>query len=149
VINTLKLRLEFVYTYTNTHQLSFKAFLYYVQGSEIVDFCGALIREFRGDWAGALDLFTSVLGNETGPTGSRVPTPIRIDAYLCMAAAAMMGNPARSVHYALEAYELDRFRKTTVQYLCLGYLAEMSGPGTPRQKRTEAAFGIPSFRAKR
>jgi hypothetical protein len=55
------------------------------QRSEIVDFVGALVRLFRGDWVGVRDLLRRVLEGVT-------PTSIKVDAYLLSAyAGARLG----------------------------------------------------------
>lgn len=87
--------------------------------SEVVNFSAGLLRVFRQDWDGATALLQRVVNNPHAPTG------VRIDAllYLAIAAAHTGGDPYGFVR---SAYELEPYSKTTIQYLCMVQLWEIS-----------------------
>lgn len=89
--------------------------------SEVVNFCGGIIRFLRNDWSGSIKLFEKVLGNDN------TPTAIKVDSYLYMAMAyAKMNNEAMSVSMVEEAYRLNPYSKTTTQYLFMTYLNQLT-----------------------
>jgi hypothetical protein len=89
--------------------------------NEVISFCGGVIRIFREDWAGALKFFNEVVNNNNAPTA------IRINAYLYMAIArGKMGDQAKSLSLIEEAYKLNPYLKTTVQYLCLSHFVRLA-----------------------
>ncbi len=78
--------------------------------SELVDFSGALVRILRQDWNGAQQLFRRVV------THPSTPTAVRIDAYLYLAIAAANAGED-SYPWVKQAYELDPYSRTTIQFL--------------------------------
>lgn len=77
--------------------------------SEIVEFVGGLIRVFRGDWVGAIELFALVLKN------TQSATDLRIDSHLYMAMAhSKLGRPGH-VEIA-HAFELNPYLDRTATY---------------------------------
>lgn len=89
--------------------------------NEVVSFCGGLIRLFREDWQGALDMFTEVVSNESSPTA------IKIDAYLYMAiAASKLKKDDDSFVFLTLAYRLNPYYKMTTKYLCMSYLSQIA-----------------------
>jgi hypothetical protein len=86
--------------------------------NEVVDFTAALVRIMRRDWPNAGALFRRVVED------NNVPTLVRIDSYLYLAiGAAHQGEDP--IAWIRKAYELDPYSKTIIQYLCMGYLAEL------------------------
>ncbi|HEV7682809.1 MAG TPA: hypothetical protein VGO68_11845 [Pyrinomonadaceae bacterium] len=89
--------------------------------SEVVNFCGGIIRILRKDWSGAITMFQDVLKT------SNVPTAVKIDSYLYMAIAYdRIQDQAKSFSMVAEAYSLDPYSKTTTKYLYMSYLAQLS-----------------------
>jgi hypothetical protein len=82
--------------------------------TEISDFVGGLIRIFRGDWAGARDLFGNVTANES------TSTRIKIDSYLLRAyAATRLGLPPDSDLAAAEKLNPNAVRVTMYRAMAL------------------------------
>lgn len=89
--------------------------------SEVVDFCGGIVRILRKDWSGAVSLFQEVVNT------SEAPTAIKVDSYLYMAAAYdRMDDPANSFAMVAKAYELNPYSKATTKYLYMSYLARLA-----------------------
>ena len=89
--------------------------------SEVVNFCGGIIRFLRNDWSGSIKLFENVLSNDNAPTA------IKVDSYLYMAMAYdKLNNEAMSFSMVEEAYRLNPYSKTTTQYLFMIYLNQLS-----------------------
>lgn len=88
--------------------------------SEVVIFCSGIIRMFRHDWSGAIELFEQVLKTAGAPTN------IKIDSHLYMSLAyEKMNKPDRSYSMVAEAYQLNPYSKTTTKYLCMVYLSQL------------------------
>jgi hypothetical protein len=87
--------------------------------SEVVDFTAGLIRIFRHDWPGAIDMFTRVVNN------SHTPTSVRVDAYLYLSLAADMVDQG-SYQWAKKAYEANPYSKSVVQYLCMSRVSDFN-----------------------
>ena len=90
--------------------------------TEVTDFAGGLIRIFRQDWAGAIELFERVTRSKTAPVS------IRISSYQLMAAAShllhvQVGTPSRSLEYAEAAEALNPYLRETVKSKCMALLA--------------------------
>jgi hypothetical protein len=84
--------------------------------TEVVDFVGGLMRIFRADWDGALELLSRVVSN------TQTPMALRIDSNLLMARAAyQLGRDFEP--YLLDAEKFDRFSKRIVRYRVMGMLA--------------------------
>jgi len=89
--------------------------------SEVVNFCGAIIRFLRNDWAGSIKLFEDVL------TNSKIPTDVKIDSYLYMSMAYdRMGDEAKSLSMVTKAYNLNPYSRVTTQYLLMTYLTRLA-----------------------
>ena len=89
------------------------------EGSEVVHFCGALVRLLRQDWPGAKELFLKVVSNPN------TPTTVKIDSYLYLAVAEdKLGRDPYS--WLRKAYDLSPYSKTVVQYICMSHLAALS-----------------------
>lgn len=100
--------------------------------SEVTDFAGGLIRIFRQDWSGAIDLLSRVTRVTTAPVS------IRISSYQLMAAASQLlhnqvGTPNRSVEYAEAAEKLNPYLRETVKYKCMALLAVDRLPATTKK----------------
>jgi hypothetical protein len=92
--------------------------------SEVSNFCGALIRFFRRDWSGAIEMFEPVTRERANGSS---PTPVKVAAYLYMAMAADRRNDkAKAITFAENAYRLNPYSKTTVQFLCMSHLARFA-----------------------
>jgi hypothetical protein len=88
--------------------------------SEVVNFCGGIIRFLRKDWAGSIKLFQEII--ET----SNAPTSIKVDSYLYMSMAFdKVHDSTRSFSMVAEAYKLNPYSKTTSQYLLMAYLSQL------------------------
>lgn len=90
--------------------------------SEVTDFSGALIRIYRRDWAGAIELLTRVASTPN------TPVSIRIASFQLMAAAShllhvQVGTPSRSVEYAEAAEKLNPYLRETIKFKCMALLA--------------------------
>lgn len=101
--------------------------------SEVVDFTGALVRIFRKDWGGAIDLFERVLRT------SSAPVTIRAYSLLLMSVASeqlsrQIGTPSRAVEYVEQAYRLNPYLQATIRYKCMTYLAAMARDPSARQR---------------
>jgi hypothetical protein len=89
--------------------------------SEVVNFCGGIIRFLRNDWLGSVKLFEEVLNN------SNAPTIIKIDSYLYMSMAFdKMHDEAKSLSLVTKAYNLNPYSKVTTQYLFMTYLTQLA-----------------------
>ncbi len=100
------------------------------KSSEVVNFCGGVIRVFRRDWQGAIILFNKVINNE------HTPTAVRIASFLYMAIAAEnLRDRARSLSFIEQAYRLNPYLKVTTQYLLMSHLANLAQL-YPHQMRT-------------
>lgn len=100
--------------------------------SEVTDFAGGLIRIFRQDWSGAIELLTRVTAVASAPAS------IRISAYQLMAAASQrlhdqVGTPSRSVEYTEAAERLNPFLRETVKFKCMALLAAGRDPATMKK----------------
>jgi hypothetical protein len=89
------------------------------EDSEVVHFCGALVRVLRQDWPGAKELFLKVVNNPNAPT------TVKIDSYLYLAVTEDKsgGDP---FSWLRKAYQLNPYSKTVVQYICMGHLSALS-----------------------
>jgi hypothetical protein len=90
--------------------------------SEVTDFSGGLIRIFRRDWGGAIDLFTRVTRTATAPVS------IRVSSYLLMAAASRLqheqiGGADQSLEFVEAAEQLNPYLRDTIKYKCMALLA--------------------------
>ena len=100
--------------------------------SEVTDFSGGLIRIYRKDWGGAIDLFERVTGNREAPAG------IRVSSYLLMAAASRLfheqtGAPDRSLELIQSAERLNPYLRDTIKYKCMALLAARNRPENVRK----------------
>jgi hypothetical protein len=83
---------------------------------EIVDFVGGIMRIYRTDWEGAIELFGNVIRNK------ETPTALRIDSYLyVIRAKSEIGQPADAEISAV--LKLAPASKEAVQYAAMHYLA--------------------------
>jgi hypothetical protein len=90
--------------------------------SEVGDFSGGLIRIFRKDWSGAIDLFQQVVDAKSQPVS------IRVSSYLLMSAASRLlhdqtGAPDHSLEFAEAAERLNPYLRETIKYKCMALLA--------------------------
>lgn len=109
--------------------------------SEVIDFCGGIIRIFRTDWDGAIDLLKRVVDN------SNAPTAIKVSAYLYMGIAAeRMGDRARSRSFIRQAHSLNPYQKAVVQYLCMSHLADLVHVGENQSRGAEVAESITAIK---
>jgi hypothetical protein len=100
--------------------------------SEVTDFAGGMLRIFRRDWSGAIDLLSRVTSSTSAPVS------IRISSYQLMAAASQLlhdqiGTPNRSVEYAEAAEKLNPYLRETIKYKCMALLAVDRLPATTRK----------------
>lgn len=112
--------------------------------SEVTDFAGGLIRIFRRDWSGAIDLLSRVTKTPSAPVS------IRISSYQLMAAASQSlhdqaGTPNRSVEYAEAAEKLNPYLRWTVKYKCMAQRrfareATYSPRTTPGSRRSKESL---------
>jgi len=112
--------------------------------SEVTDFAGGIIRIFRQDWSGAIDLLTRVT------TAKGAPTSIRISSYQLMSAASQrlheqVGTPSRSVEYAEAAEKLNPFLRETVKFKCMALLAADRLEATTRKLEETVRAGASLF----
>jgi hypothetical protein len=100
--------------------------------SEVTDFAGGLIRIFRRDWSGAIEL----LGRVTKTPNA--PVSIRISSYQLMSAASQLlhdqtGAHNHSVEYAEAAEKLNPYLRETVKFKCMALLAVDRLPATTKK----------------
>ena len=103
--------------------------------SEAVDMAAAVIRLYRGDWAGAIDRLDRVLRNP----GTR--TRLLIDALLLRALVPeRLGQSGRS---ELErAHALNLYSRTVIEYLVMSDLAQAARDHTDRSNLRTRIMGI-------
>lgn len=100
---------------------------------EIIDFIAGIMRIYRTDWQGAMELLGKVVRNE------RAPTAIRIDSYLYMIRAkSELGLPADAEAEAVLA--LASASRRAVQYVAMHYVARCYGRSPPGACGPGAAF---------
>lgn len=87
--------------------------------NELVDFVGGVIRIFRSDWDGAIDLFERVVKNP------QAPTALKIDALLYEVLAKSKSGRDTEEHLQL-AYRLSPFYRTTTVYSIMAKLEAIS-----------------------
>jgi hypothetical protein len=90
--------------------------------SEVTDFAGGLIRIYRQDWGGAIELLQRVVDTPS------TPVSIRVSSYLLMSAASyrlhqQIKAPDRSLEYIQAAERLNPYLRETVKYKCMALLA--------------------------
>lgn len=100
--------------------------------SEVTDFSGGLLRMYRQDWSGAIDLLTRVT------VTPRAPVNIRVSSYLLMAAASrhlhqQIGTADQSVALVERAERLNPYLRETIKYKCMALLAARSQPENLRK----------------
>jgi|SoiMethySBSTD1v2_1073268.scaffolds.fasta_scaffold05286_2 hypothetical protein len=100
--------------------------------NEVSDFAGGMIRIYRRDWGGAIDLLQRVVDARDQPVG------IRVSSYLLMSAASrklhdQIGEPDRSLEFAEAAERLNPYLRETVKYKCMALLARRTQPDAIRQ----------------
>lgn len=100
--------------------------------SELVDFVGGLIRVFRNDLKGAIQLLQQVVENRN------VSVSLKVDSYLYLAMAReKLGLDGRD--YIKKAYDLNPYYQPTITYAIMGLLSriiKISGnTGDIEQKR--------------
>ena len=108
--------------------------------SEVTDFAGGLIRIFRRDWSGAIDLLSRVTKTPSAPVS------IRISSYQLMAAASQLlhdqaGTPNLSVEYAEAAEKLNPYLRETVKFKCMALLAVDRQPATTKKLEDTVRVG--------
>ena len=87
--------------------------------TEVVDFVGGVIRIFRGDWLGAIQLMRRVLEND------QTRSTLKFDTYLYLAMA--MEQRSMSARAIIEkARSLNPFSRAGVQYAVMSDLAQLS-----------------------
>jgi hypothetical protein len=109
-----------------------------VHQSEIVDFLGGIMRIYRTDWEGAIDLFGNVLKNRNARTA------LRIDTFLyVIRAKSEIGTPADAE--IAEVLRLAPASKEAVQYVAMHYLARCVARSGPACKPADQDFlaGLP------
>ncbi len=104
--------------------------------SEVVDFTGALVRIFRKDWGGALELFSRVVGSQTAPA------TIKAYSLLMMAAASeqvshQTGQASRAVEFVNQSYRLNPYLQATVRYKCMAHLEDMARTTSAKRQLAE------------
>jgi hypothetical protein len=116
--------------------------------SEVIDFTSGVIRVFRKDWNGALELLGKVVNNQI------TPSAIRVAAYLYMGLAAdKLGDEVMSLQFLAEAHRLNPYSKAVAQYLCMGRLSALARMkqkgviGAELRKKVEDARAILSTNA--
>lgn len=100
--------------------------------TEVTDFSGGLIRIYRKDWGGAIDLLGRVTSNTDAPVS------IRVSSYLLMAGASRLfheqtGAPDRSLELIQSAERLNPYLRETIKYKCMALLAARSRPESVRR----------------
>ena len=95
------------------------------QKPEIIDFLGGIMRMYRTDWEGAIELFGNVLKNKS------TPTALRIDSYLyIIRARSEIRQPADTE--VNEVLALAPASRRAVQYVAMYHLARcpaLTSPG--------------------
>ena len=86
--------------------------------TEVVDFVGGIIRIFRGDWQGASSSMNRVISNHN------IRTPLKIDALLYFGMALERSGKS-GLAVMQEAYQLNPYSKTVIQYLLMSQLSEL------------------------
>ena len=107
--------------------------------SEVADFAGGMVRIFRKDWSGAIDLFERVTAN------SAAPVSIRAQAFALMAAASdnfsrQTGTESRRSEYVEQALKLNPYLQSTIRYLCMSQLSDIEQAAAPERTRRAAAL---------
>jgi hypothetical protein len=97
------------------------------QHTEVVDFTGALIRIMRQDWHNARPLFLRVLANPRTPAVARIDSNL----YLAVIAHHLGEDP---ISWVRDAYNLDPYSRTTIEYLCMVHLSAIQRM-TPAERR--------------
>ena len=100
--------------------------------SEVTDFAGGLIRIYRRDWGGAIDLLQRVVETRTAPVS------IRVSSYLLMSAASyrlheQSKTPDRSLEYIQAAERLNPYLRETAKYKCMALLTRRNQPAMLQQ----------------
>jgi hypothetical protein len=95
------------------------------QKPEIIDFLAGIIRVYREDWQGAIDMFELVLRDQ------RPPTALKIDSLLLIIRAkAELGLDADEQIKALEGF--GPLSQRSVRYVTMYYLAQCHSKSRPR-----------------
>ena len=96
--------------------------------SELIDFSGGIIRLFREDWSGAIDLLENVIKN---PATS---SAIKIDSYLYLTIAKLKlnKNPIDEIN---KAYLLNEYSKNTIKYMIMNKLIYMEKSTNHNEKK--------------
>jgi hypothetical protein len=102
--------------------------------SEVVDYTAGLIRIFRHDWSGALQMFTKVVA------APETPSSVRLDAYLYMTLASEKAG-RQSYPWAKKAYEINPYSKVAVEYLCLSRISDYNHL-LPSEQRAESGLSL-------
>lgn len=89
------------------------------QRNEVVDFAGGLIRVYRGDWDGAIDLMKRVIRNQ------QTPTTLKVDAYLFQALAKTRQGKSPDEELR-KARELSPYSSAVVIYDIMNDLGQLS-----------------------
>jgi hypothetical protein len=113
------------------------------QRTEIVEFTGGYLRLLRGDWAGARQLFESMLRRDT------ITPEMRLDGHIFLGLIREKGGQSGLDHFR-EAMRLNEFDRPAATYLLMGLLAEARRPGTRRRQaieelRAQLALQTPLF----
>jgi len=94
---------------------------------EIIDFVAGIMRIYRQDWQGAIDLLTKVVRNQQAPTG------LRLDSFLYLIRAKSELRLAADEE-AREALALAPASRRAIQYVAMHYLGRgclRTGAGCP------------------
>jgi hypothetical protein len=107
--------------------------------SEVVDFVGGVIRALRHDWPGALELLGNVVNTHEAPNG------VKVDAYLYMAIAAD-GSGGEAYNWVKQAYTINPYSKSVVQYLCMSKVAQFNRLSATAKAGSSGAAILSSLR---
>lgn len=92
---------------------------------ELIDFAAGIMRIYRTDWQGAIDLFGNVLKNETTPTNIRIDSTLYV-----IRAKSELGQSADD--QVKQALALGPASRRVVQYVAMYYLARCYGTSPKR-----------------
>jgi hypothetical protein len=87
--------------------------------NEVVDFIGGVIRVYRADWHGAIDLMNRVINN------SQTPNALKVDALLYKG-HSQVETGENSEDTFRHAYKLNPYNRRTVEYWMMSRLSKIS-----------------------
>lgn len=87
--------------------------------NEVVDFIGGVIRAYRADWRGAIELMNRVIDNH------QTPNALKVDALLYKGRSLVeIGENSEDIFS--QAYQLNPYSQRTVQYWVMSRISKLS-----------------------